>query len=116
MSSGLETGATVRITLPSQLKHATTKCGTDYRMPLAVLAGRIDERGGSPQSIVYVVDDDVSVRNSLSNLFRSVDLSVEVFGSACALFATRTSGRRKLHRPRHSYAWIEWIGFPNRAQ
>jgi FixJ family two-component response regulator len=34
-----------------------------------------------PQSIVYVVDDDVSVRNSLSNLFRSVDLPVEVFGS-----------------------------------
>lgn len=30
-------------------------------------------------SIVYVVDDDVSVRNSLSNVFRSVDLSVEAF-------------------------------------
>jgi FixJ family two-component response regulator len=34
-----------------------------------------------PQSIVYVVDDDTSVRNSLSNLFRSVDLTVEVFSS-----------------------------------
>lgn len=34
-----------------------------------------------PQSIVYIVDDDVSVRNSLSNLFRSVDQPVEVFGS-----------------------------------
>jgi FixJ family two-component response regulator len=34
-----------------------------------------------PRTIVYVVDDDVSVRNSLSNLFRSVDLAVEVFGS-----------------------------------
>lgn len=34
-----------------------------------------------PQSIVYVVDDDVSVRNSLSNLFRSIDLSVEAFDS-----------------------------------
>ncbi len=32
-------------------------------------------------SIVYVVDDDVSVRNSLSNVFRSVDLSVEAFDS-----------------------------------
>ena len=32
-------------------------------------------------SQVYVVDDDVSVRNSLSNLFRSMDLSVEVFDS-----------------------------------
>jgi FixJ family two-component response regulator len=36
------------------------------------------------RSIVYVVDDDVSVRNSLSNLFRSVDLSVEVFSSPAA--------------------------------
>jgi FixJ family two-component response regulator len=35
----------------------------------------------SPQSIVYVVDDDASVRNSLLNLFRSVDLTVEVFES-----------------------------------
>jgi FixJ family two-component response regulator len=34
-----------------------------------------------PRSIVYVIDDDVSVRNSLSNLFRSVDLSVEAFDS-----------------------------------
>jgi FixJ family two-component response regulator len=34
-----------------------------------------------PQAMVYVVDDDVSVRNSLSNLFRSVDLPVEVFTS-----------------------------------
>jgi FixJ family two-component response regulator len=33
------------------------------------------------QATVYVVDDDVSVRNSLSNLFRSVDLLVEVFDS-----------------------------------
>ena len=32
-------------------------------------------------SQVYVVDDDVSVRNSLSNLFRSIDQSVEVFNS-----------------------------------
>ena len=37
-----------------------------------------------PQSIVYVVDDDISVRNSLSNLFRSVDLSVETFESPAA--------------------------------
>jgi FixJ family two-component response regulator len=37
-----------------------------------------------PQSrpIVFVVDDDASVRNALANLFRSVDLRVELFGSA----------------------------------
>ena len=31
--------------------------------------------------VVYVVDDDVSVREALRNLFRSVGLRVEVFGS-----------------------------------
>lgn len=36
------------------------------------------------QSIVYVVDDDMSVRNSLSNLFRSIDLPVETFDSPAA--------------------------------
>lgn len=32
--------------------------------------------------VVYVVDDDASVRNSLSSLFRSVDFSVEGFSAA----------------------------------
>jgi FixJ family two-component response regulator len=36
--------------------------------------------GGEP--IVFVIDDDASLRNALSNLFRSVGLRVEVFGSA----------------------------------
>lgn len=36
----------------------------------------------SPEdSIIYVVDDDASVREALRNLFRSVGLRVEVFGS-----------------------------------
>jgi FixJ family two-component response regulator len=39
------------------------------------------EEAQRPRSIVYIVDDDVSVRNSLSNLFRSIDLSVEAFDS-----------------------------------
>lgn len=47
-------------------------------------------KGASSQSdlasaeepIVYVVDDDVVMREALSSLFRSVDLSVKVFGSA----------------------------------
>jgi FixJ family two-component response regulator len=34
------------------------------------------------QSIVFVVDDDASMRNSLCNLFRSVGLRAAVFGSA----------------------------------
>ena len=34
------------------------------------------------EPIVYVVDDDASVREALRNLFRSVGLRVEVFGTA----------------------------------
>src|ERR1700687_4883803 len=34
------------------------------------------------QPIVFVVDDDLSMRNALTNLFRSVGLRVEVFSSA----------------------------------
>ena len=37
---------------------------------------------GAEEPIVFVVDDDASVRDALSNLFRSVDLRTEVFGSA----------------------------------
>ena len=34
------------------------------------------------QPIVFVIDDDESMRRALSNLFESVGLRVEVFGSA----------------------------------
>ena len=37
---------------------------------------------GAEEPTVYVVDDDASVREALGNLFRSVGLRVEVFGSA----------------------------------
>jgi FixJ family two-component response regulator len=35
-----------------------------------------------PQSIVFVVDDDASLRNALRSLIHSVGLQVEIFGSA----------------------------------
>jgi FixJ family two-component response regulator len=38
--------------------------------------------------IVYVVDDDEAIRRSLSNLFQSVSLRVQVFGSAAELLQT----------------------------
>jgi FixJ family two-component response regulator len=47
-----------------------------------------DEPSG-PQSIVYVVDDDASVRRGLSNLVRSVGLRVEVFASASEFLAAK---------------------------
>ncbi len=42
-----------------------------------------------PRSIVYVVDDDADLRDVLSSLFRSVDLTVETFGSAAEFFAAK---------------------------
>jgi FixJ family two-component response regulator len=51
---------------------------------------RADEARGGPvvdpaAPLIFVVDDDVSVRTSLSRLFRSVGLQVEMFGSASEL-------------------------------
>jgi FixJ family two-component response regulator len=40
------------------------------------------EPAGAKESIVFVIDDDVSMRRALTNLFQSVGLTVEVFGSA----------------------------------
>ena len=39
----------------------------------------------SAQQIVFVVEDDASMRRALSNLFESVGLGVEVFGSAAEM-------------------------------
>src|ERR1700716_2375249 len=41
------------------------------------------------EPIVFVVDDDPSMRVALTNLFRSMDLGVEVFGSASDLLRTK---------------------------
>jgi FixJ family two-component response regulator len=40
------------------------------------------EPAAAKESIVFVIDDDVAMRTTLSSLFRSVGLRVELFGSA----------------------------------
>ena len=40
------------------------------------------EAASAREPIVFVIDDDVSMRRALTNLFQSVGLKVEVFGSA----------------------------------
>ena len=45
---------------------------------------RAPEREAEPDEIVYVVDDDASVRRALSRLIRSVGLPVETFPTAQA--------------------------------
>ena len=40
------------------------------------------ETASAKEPIVFVIDDDASVRRALTNLFQSVGLAVQVFGSA----------------------------------
>jgi FixJ family two-component response regulator len=42
-----------------------------------------------PRSIVFVVDDDASIRSALRSLIRSVGLQVELFGSAQELLQSK---------------------------
>jgi FixJ family two-component response regulator len=46
-----------------------------------------------PPPIVYVIDDDASVRDSLSSLFRSVGLEVELFASAAEFLQKKLPDR-----------------------
>jgi FixJ family two-component response regulator len=43
----------------------------------------------SQDSVIFIVDDDVALRESLHRLFRDVRLQAEVFGSIAELLATR---------------------------
>ena len=43
---------------------------------------RIGDPQPAAEAVIYVVDDDISVRESLGNLMRSVGLKVELFASA----------------------------------
>src|SRR5215204_2746306 len=43
----------------------------------------------SVESLVFVIDDDAAMRESLSSLLRSVGLQVEVYGSAAEFLATK---------------------------
>jgi FixJ family two-component response regulator len=42
-----------------------------------------------PMPIVFVIDDDASMRRALGNLFQSVGLEVEVFGSASEMLQSK---------------------------
>jgi FixJ family two-component response regulator len=44
---------------------------------------------GAKEPIVFIVEDDASIRRGLSNLFQSVGLKVEVFGSASEMLQSR---------------------------
>jgi FixJ family two-component response regulator len=46
-----------------------------------------EERASQP--MIFVVDDDALMRSALTNLFRSVNMRVEVFGSAAELLQSK---------------------------
>ena len=48
-----------------------------------------DDLTSTEQPIVFVIDDDESMRRALTNLFQSVSLRVEVFGSAPELLRSK---------------------------
>lgn len=47
------------------------------------------EPPSAKESIVFVVDDDASMRRGLANLFQSVGLNVELFGSASDMLQSK---------------------------
>ena len=67
------------------------------------------------EAIVFVVDDDPSMRKALSNLFRSVGLRAEVFGSAREWLESKLPGGRQLPGPGHPVAGTERPGLSSRA-
>ena len=60
------------------------------------------------ESVVYVIDDDASVRDSLKSLFGSVGLHVELFEVCRRLSAKSASGRRLLLGTRCPVARPQW--------
>jgi FixJ family two-component response regulator len=47
------------------------------------------ESANKREPLVFIVEDDLSMRRALSNLFQSVGLEVEVFGSASEMLQTK---------------------------
>ena len=47
------------------------------------------EHSNAREPVVFVVEDDVSMRRALSNLFQSVGLEVELFGSASEMLQAK---------------------------
>jgi FixJ family two-component response regulator len=49
----------------------------------------VDESASAREPIVFIVEDDASMRRALTNLFQSIGLEVEVFGSASEMLQSR---------------------------
>src|SRR6266542_2178951 len=69
-------------------RQCSQRIGMSLRVADRSCGARIVKEMAPTQSVVFVIDDDVHVREGLSSLLRSVGLRVELFGST-AEFAQR---------------------------
>ena len=56
---------------------------------------------------VFVVDDDASMRDSLSDLLGSAGLNVQTFAISARVLGKPASGRGELPGARRTAAWIK---------
>ena len=69
----------------------------------------------TPEPVVFVIDDDASVRDSLKNLLESVGLHAELFELGPCLYEVSPARHSKLPDPRCEVAWSHRIGVPERT-
>src|SRR5262249_1962087 len=51
--------------------------------------GRLSHSYSGPHPVVFIIDDDASIREALRNLFQSVGLRVEVYGCAAEVLRSK---------------------------
>ena len=68
------------------------------------------------KTIVYVVDDDLDVREGLKSLFQSMGLKSEAYDSATAFLSAKRPDERELFDPGCPIARTERTRFPNRTR
>jgi FixJ family two-component response regulator len=65
------------------------------------------------EPIVFVIDDDASMRRALTNLFQSVGLGVHVFGSAPEMLQSKLPDVASCLVLDNQVAGMEWPGLSN---
>ena len=84
-------------------------------LPTCELRACMKTARSEAQSIVFVIDDDASVRQALQSLFRSVGLQAQVFGSTAEFLSSEPSGCRQLSCARCPVARGQRTGLSRRT-
>ena len=72
-------------------------------------SGGMTKGQGEPESLVFVVDDDASVRQALTSLLQSIGLQVESFGSAADEVYATSRTRRPLGQRLRSLVYLAML-------